>query len=158
MSNFPTIKACRFFFFLLLIMLFLQSCDLSNKRKLGIAGSQLTSCPSSPNCVSSDTKNAEQLVPPFELAVPPERAWDFLLEQVTQIPRTKIVRQDSHYLHVECRSQVFGFVDDIEFHLRPEKGGIAVRSASRTGYFDFGVNRSRIEAFRRALQQRGVVQ
>jgi uncharacterized protein (DUF1499 family) len=108
--------------------------------------------------VSSDANNPEQQVQPFELKIPAEKAWGLVVDQVMQLPRTKVVSQESHYLHVECRSQVFGFVDDVEFHLRPESKMVAVRSASRTGYSDFGVNRSRIEKLREALRQRGVVQ
>ncbi|HOW77583.1 MAG TPA: DUF1499 domain-containing protein [Candidatus Competibacteraceae bacterium] len=61
--------------------------------------------------------------------------------------------QDAHktgrnqYLHVEFRSAVFGFVDDMEFYFSPP-GTIQVRSASRTGYSDFGVNRERVETLR----------
>jgi uncharacterized protein (DUF1499 family) len=52
---------------------------------------------------------------------------------------------------------MLGFVDDLELHLRPGAGIIAVRSASRTGRSDFGVNRSRVEDLRAALIKRGIV-
>jgi len=61
--------------------------------------------------------------------------------------------QDAHktgrnqYLHAEFRSAVFGFVDDVEFYVSPP-GTLQVRSASRTGYSDFGVNRERVETLR----------
>ena len=61
------------------------------------------------------------------------------------------------YLHAECRSAVFGFVDDLELNLRPAEGIIAVRSASRLGYSDLGVNRKRIETLRTALIRQGIV-
>jgi len=88
----------------------------------------------------------------------PEKVWSLLVDHVSQLPRTQIVQQDSRYLYVECSSQVFGFVDDLEFHLRPEQKIVAVRSSSRTGYYDFGVNRSRIEKLRLALREAGAVQ
>ena len=50
------------------------------------------------------------------------------------------------------------FVDDVEFNLRPEAGIIAVRSASRVGYYDFGANRSRVEKLRGQLHARGVIE
>jgi len=74
-----------------------------------------------------------------------------LHEQVAKLPRTIVVTEQPGYLHVECRSKLFGFVDDLEFQLRAEQGLIAVRSAARTGYYDFGVNRQRVEALRAAL-------
>ena len=61
--------------------------------------------------------------------------------------RARIVRSADDYLHAEFRSAVFGFVDDMEFYFSPP-GTIEVRSASRTGYYDFGVNRERVEAVR----------
>jgi uncharacterized protein (DUF1499 family) len=73
------------------------------------------------------------------------------------MPRTAIVTETGDYLHAECRSAMLGFVDDLELHLRPGAGIIAVRSASRTGRSDFGVNRSRVEDLRAALIKRGIV-
>jgi uncharacterized protein (DUF1499 family) len=52
---------------------------------------------------------------------------------------------------------VFGFVDDIELHLRPVQGIIAVRSAARLGHSDFGVNRKRVEKLRLLLRNQGVI-
>jgi len=72
-------------------------------------------------------------------------------------PRVKLVIQRDDYLHAECRSRVFGFVDDLELHLRAAENIIAVRSAARLGHSDFGVNRRRVEALRAALQAQGIV-
>jgi uncharacterized protein (DUF1499 family) len=66
------------------------------------------------------------------------------------------VNETSGYLHAECRSALLGFVDDLELHLRPSEGVIAVRSASRLGYSDFGVNRRRVEVLRASLISRGM--
>lgn len=151
-------RAGKFRFLIVLALVFLASCNVGNKSKLGIVDAQLTPCPSSPNCVSSDTISAEQKVMPFELTVSPEKAWDLLVDHVSELPRSAIVRKDSRYLHAECRSQLFGFIDDLEFHLRPEQKIIAVRSSSRSGYYDFGVNRSRIEKLRQTLREAGAVQ
>jgi uncharacterized protein (DUF1499 family) len=66
--------------------------------------------------------------------------------------RTRIVAEEADYLHAESSSLVFHFVDDLEFHMdRPGKR-IYVRSAARTGTYDFGVNRRRVEAIRRAFE------
>jgi len=56
------------------------------------------------------------------------------------------------YLAAEFRIPVFGWVDDLELHRRED--GIAVRSASRVGSWDLGVNRRRVEALRRGLRAR----
>jgi len=71
--------------------------------------------------------------------------------------RTRITSETPEYLHAECRSALLGFIDDFELNLRPSEGVIAVRSASRVGYTDFGVNRKRVEALRAGLRKRGVI-
>ncbi|MEJ2492595.1 MAG: DUF1499 domain-containing protein [Desulfuromonadales bacterium] len=135
----------------------LVACNGGNPIKPGLFDGQLAPCPSSPNCVSSDADNSDHKVAPIRFNIPPEAAWELLIDQVNRMPRTTIVEQTPRYLHVTCRSQVFGFVDDLTFHLRPEQGVIALRSAARTGYYDFGVNRKRVETLRKTLQQKGLV-
>ena len=64
------------------------------------------------------------------------------------LPRTTVVTATGTYLHAEFRSAVFRFVDDVEFHADEAAGVIQVRSGSRIGFSDLGVNRRRIEAIR----------
>lgn len=135
----------------------LFSCAGKPPPNLGISDARLAACPSSPNCVSSDADDASHQVDPFALAVPAAEAWEGARELVAQLPRTRIVTERADYLHAECASALLGFVDDLELHLRPASGEIAVRSASRLGYSDLGVNRRRVEGLRRALAQRGLV-
>ncbi|MGD9018618.1 MAG: DUF1499 domain-containing protein [Desulfuromonadales bacterium] len=114
-------------------------------------GDTLSPCPDSPNCVASGADDEQHKIAPLTFAPPAAEAWQRLLEQVAKLPRATIVSEKPGYLHVECRSKIFGFVDDLEFQLQAAQGLIAVRSASRTGYYDFGVNRRRVEALRAAL-------
>jgi len=78
-------------------------------------------------------------------------------EEAPVLPRAKIVSVEDNYLHVEFRSAIFRFVDDVEFLVvipeeqRPTEQRIHFRSASRVGYSDFGVNRRRMEQIRRAF-------
>lgn len=69
-----------------------------------------------------------------------------------------MVQREQDYLRAEAVSRVFRFVDDVEFEILPEEGSIQVRSASRVGYWDFGVNRRRIERVRDALRRRGIIE
>jgi len=124
---------------------------------LGIKDGRLANCPSSSNCVSSDAPDSAHSIAPFQLSVPAGDAWRVLRTTLENAPRTKIVTASEDYLHAECSSAVFGFVDDLELHLRPPQNIIAVRSASRLGYGDFGVNRKRVEALRQQLQKKGAV-
>ena len=68
-------------------------------------------------------------------------------------PRTRIVFDQEANLHIEIRSFLFGFIDDVEFIINDEQKRIHVRSASRTGYWDLGVNRKRIESLRTKFHQ-----
>jgi len=125
-------------------------------RSAGPRG-RLAPCPASPNCVCSDAGDAGHRVEPFVLAQQAGRAWSALRAAVAALPRTRIVEETADYLHAECRSVLLGFVDDLELELRPAEGNVAVRSASRTGYSDLGVNRRRVEGLRAALRKQGVL-
>ncbi len=135
----------------------LLSCAGTRPNNLGVKDSRLAPCPSSPNCVSSDDADAAHAIGSLQLIMAPERAWPAVHAAVTGLPRTKIIAQTDDYLHAECSSAVFGFVDDLELHLRPAQNLIAVRSAARLGRSDFGVNRRRVESLRSLLRQQGVV-
>ena len=115
--------------------------------KLGVTEGRLASCPSSPNCVSSEAAAAEQRVEPLRYADDADRARARLLDILNGLARARIVQSNDDYLHAEFRSAIFGFADDVEFYFNPP-GTIQVRSASRTGYYDFGVNRERVETIR----------
>ena len=140
-------------------MILVSLLSLSGKRpvKLGIHGGALAPCPNSPNCVSSDASKTLHRLEPFLLKQSPEEAWSTVRAAVESIPRVAIITDTGDYLHAECSSALMGFVDDLELHLRDERGEIAVRSASRLGYGDLGVNRRRVEALRQDLQRQGVV-
>ena len=119
---------------------------------------KLAPCSSRPNCVSSDAvPDDPHHVNPYDLAMPAAEAWRLVRQVIEEQPRTRIVAWTDTTLHAECRSRVFRFVDDLELHLRAAEGIIAVRSASRLGYADLGVNRKRVEALRAKLKQRGVI-
>ena len=93
----------------------------------------------------------------FQLVAPPADGWRALRAALDSLPRTKIITVTEDYLHAECSSAVFGFVDDLELHLRPAQNTIAVRSAARLGHSDFGVNRKRVENLRLLLRQQSVI-
>jgi len=113
---------------------------------LGVTAGRLAPCPGSPNCVSSEATNEQRVEPlPYDGDAAPARAR--LLEVLNGMERARVVQSTDDYVHVEFRSAVFGFVDDVEFYFSPP-GIIQVRSASRTGYYDFGVNRERVETLR----------
>jgi uncharacterized protein (DUF1499 family) len=113
----------------------------------------LAPCPASPNCVSSQASDAEHFIEPLRFTGEATLAWNRLKSAFNTESRLSIVEDTGGYLHAEVRSMVFRFVDDVEFVLDPEAGVIQVRSASRTGYSDFGVNRRRVERIRKAFSE-----
>ncbi|MEA3333717.1 MAG: DUF1499 domain-containing protein [Pseudomonadota bacterium] len=143
---------------LLLVTMPLLSCSDKPPANLGISDSKLAPCPKSPNCVSSDARDSKHNTPPLQLIMPPSEAFQIARELVLKLPRTRIINETSEYLHAECKSALFGFVDDLELNLRPTERIIAIRSASRLGYSDFGVNRRRVTELRNSLISRGAVQ
>jgi uncharacterized protein (DUF1499 family) len=139
-----------------LVMVF-SACSNHGPGVIGPQGGKLAPCPDRPNCVCSDAADPRRRVAPFALQGPAAEAWQALEAHLTTLRRVQLVTVSPFYLHAVFRSRVFGFSDDVEFYLRPQAGEIAVRSASRTGYFDFGVNRRRIEAIRSHLTGLGVL-
>lgn len=137
----------------------LFSCAGTRPTDIGIIDGQLAACPSSPNCVSSDADpgDSTHYVAPLVLAVAPDVAWKAARDAVTSLPRTEIITDDPNYMYAECTSRLMGYVDDLELQLRPDQGIIAVRSASRIGYGDMGVNRARVEELRGKLVAGGAV-
>ena len=133
--------------------------SITGKRpsNLGVSKAGLAVCPGSPNCVSSNADKDSHHIAPFEPAIDFAIAWQEVREAVSALLRTHVVTDTGTYLHAECRSALFGFVDDLELHLCPDENIIAVRSASRLGYSDLGVNRERVERLRALLRERGVV-
>ena len=117
----------------------------------------LARCPDRPNCVSSEASDANHAVESMQLKGDTATGWEGVRRVVGRWPRTGIVKATDRYLHVECKSRVFGFVDDLELLLDPVTGEVAIRSASRVGYSDLGVNRRRVEALRQELREEGII-
>lgn len=116
---------------------------------LGAVDGRLSPCKTTPNCVSSqaDRADAEHYIAPLAFNGDPSRAWAALRRVVGGLERTAIIRDEQAYLYAEFTSKLMGYVDDTEFVL-DGAGVIHVRSASRLGRKDFGVNRKRIEEIR----------
>ncbi|PLX78457.1 MAG: DUF1499 domain-containing protein [Desulfuromonas sp.] len=135
----------------------LSGCGATKKPEIGLVDDSLRSCPDSPNCVSSMATNDAQRVGPFQLQASHEKAWALVKRTIQKLPRTRIVSSTDNYLHAECRSAVFGFTDDLELQLMPQQNQITIRSAARFGYFDFEVNRKRVEKLTSQLRAAGVI-
>jgi uncharacterized protein (DUF1499 family) len=111
---------------------------------------RIADCPDSPNCVSSLSKEKSHWIAPLAFDASPDEAFHCLKEIIGRTLRVTIVADEEGYIRAEYRT-VLGFVDDVEFELDNGNRGILMRSASRLGYWDFGVNRRRLEAVRAAF-------
>ena len=107
---------------------------------------KLAPCKRSPNCVSSQANpaDAQHYIAPIHGTMEAVRA------AVRAFPRATIILDDADYLRAEFRTRLMRFVDDVEFFF--DGRVVQVRSCSRLGRRDFGVNRERVEALRRRIE------
>ena len=98
---------------------------------------------------SSQADNPAQQIQPFPLKVDAARSLSALRRLIQKLPGARVVETEPDYFRAEFTSRILRFVDDVEFLLDPEAQVVHVRSASRTGYWDFGANRKRVEQIRR---------
>ena len=122
------------------------------EEKPQLVNGKLRPCPGTPNCVSSESDNPLFKIAPLAFTGSPEQAWATLKLVVREEGGT-VHDESSEYLRSTFTLPVFGFVDDVEFRLSATEGVIHVRSASRLGISDLGVNRRRVEQLRSACQK-----
>ena len=115
---------------------------------------KLRPCPATPNCVSSLAGDQKHFIEPISYEGESAVAQQELLAVLDSLKRARMVRVEEGYIHAEFVSSIFRFVDDVEFYFDSSIKLIQVRSASRTGYSDLGVNRRRIEAIRERFDQK----
>ena len=126
---------------------------LTGKRPVGfgVQDGKLKPAPNTPNCVSSQTTSEYHQIAPLTYTGDGAAAFARLKTIVSGMQTASVIDSKPGYLYAEYTSKLLGFVDDAEFYLDEKAGVIQVRSASRLGQKDFGVNRARIEAVRAAL-------
>jgi uncharacterized protein (DUF1499 family) len=115
-------------------------------NNLGVTSGKLVQCPGTPNCVNSQSDNSQSKIAPL----PPVSIAE-IKKIVEAMERTKIIEETDNYLYAEFKSKLMGYVDDVEFYLDSSANVVQVRSASRLGKSDLGVNRQRIEEIRAKL-------
>ena len=117
---------------------------------LGVKDGRLARPKSTPNCVASqaDPADTEHYIAPIAFKGNAAAAMAAARKAVDGMQGATVIRQEGNYLYAEYRSKVMGFVDDVEFFFDEKAGVIHVRSASRLGRRDFGVNRARAEDLR----------
>ncbi|PCI15012.1 MAG: hypothetical protein COB71_00255 [Thiotrichales bacterium] len=136
----PLLRAC---------LIVLLSCAATKT----MADERLKPCPESPNCVSSLASGDEHRIAPMSYGGDRATARLRLLAVLSQFENTEIIEDTERYLRVTVTSAVLRFIDDVTFFFDDEKALIQMRSASRSGYYDFGANRRRLEGIRQLYEQ-----
>ena len=124
--------------------------DWRRPSNLGVKDGRLAPCRRTPNCVSSqaDPADREHYIAPIAFRGRMEE----LRHAVQSMARTTVIAADRNYLYAEYRTALMRYVDDVELYYDERAGLVHVRSASRLGRRDFGVNRKRVEELRALIQ------
>ena len=122
-------------------------------RSLGVHEGKLSGPKRTTNNVVSDGVEPSHTayVAPITFTGDGPAAMIKLVAVLQSLDRVTLVRSEPDYLHAEFRSKTMGYVDDFEARLDVAAQVIHVRSASRVGYGDHGVNRARVEMIRRKM-------
>jgi len=118
----------------------------------GLFDGELRPCPKSPNCVSSQSKDPSHFIEPLNYAGSLLTSRQHLLDILKSMRGARVITETETYIHATFTSRIFRFVDDVEFCFVQDAPVIHVRSASRVGYSDLGVNRKRVEKIRKAFR------
>lgn len=118
---------------------------------------KLTPCPQSPNCVSSLAENNRHYIEPIRYGGDDAKVRDEILSIINSLKGARVTVSKDEYIHAEFVSSIFKFIDDVEFCFDSAEKLVQVKSASRKGYYDWGVNRRRIEKIRNLLDQKEIV-
>ena len=119
---------------------------------LGVKDGRLAPCKRTPNCVSSQAApdDREHYIGPLAF----RGTMRELRQAVESMPRATVITAAGQYLYAEFRTRLMRYVDDVELYYDERAGLVHVRSASRLGRRDFGVNRKRVEELRLLIQGR----
>ncbi len=127
---------------------------------LGVNNGRLKPPANSPNSVSSQAdlhpghpQQAYARIDPIRFRGDGQAALAALAQALVATPGVVLVEQKPGYVYAQCSTRWLRFTDDLELWLDESAGVIHVRSASRLGESDLGVNRARVEALRAALAQ-----
>lgn len=131
------------------LVLFLAILSINSRKKpsLGLLNGRLRPCPDRPNCVCSEDKDLPSYVKPLSLSGSAKSDW-VKAKQIISEMGGKIIHEDDYYLWATFSTRIFRFIDDLELRMDKENRVIHVRSSSRVGYSDMGVNRRRVEDIR----------
>ena len=121
----------------------------------GLVEGRLSNCPNKPNCVCSEHKDdTSHYIDP--IIIPQNITFDnfSLLKNVIQDMGGNVQVESDNYLAATFTSAIFKFVDDLEIRIDSTQEVIHIRSASRVGYSDMGVNKKRMELLKKLFNNK----
>ena len=131
----------------------ISGCSESRPKNLGLKNNLLAACPKNPNCVLSQKSDPKHQIQPIRYKGSVEDAKERLNQVILSMDDTRIITQYAVYWHIEFTTRWLRFIDDVEFYFVESEALIHLRSASRRGYWDLGVNRKRMEAIRSQFEK-----
>jgi uncharacterized protein (DUF1499 family) len=141
--------------FLIIGLMILTGCRETVTGTTGLKDGKLQPCPDRRNCVCTEDPAEQHRIEPIRYEVTQEEAREKLLMIIRHMGRSTLVQVEPEYIQAEFRSAFFEFVDDVEFLFDDAARLIHFRSAARTGYYDFNVNRKRMEEIRKRFMGPG---
>lgn len=132
----------------IMLSVLMTGCSGVRPGNLGVRDNRFAACPPTPNCVSSQSTDREHAIEPLSVTGTVAESHADLKKIILGMKRSKIITETDSYIHAEFTSAIWRFVDDVEFWFDGGTKVIHVRSASRLGHSDLGVNRKRIEEIR----------
>ncbi|MCH9612850.1 MAG: hypothetical protein S4CHLAM102_13500 [Chlamydiia bacterium] len=143
----PTLKKVLALLILILAIPFLYYFIANNRPAVGpIQSDKLPECQRAPNCISTSNTNSTHATAPLPGGPHAIATLKTLIE--THYPNAHLVKSTPDYLHFVFTSKRLKFKDDLILYQAPNTNTVQIRSASRVGYSDLGVNRARIESIR----------
>jgi uncharacterized protein (DUF1499 family) len=121
----------------------------------GMENGRLRPCPDAPKCVSTQEENEKRRVEPIPYEGGLEEARHRIVDIIEGMKRSKIITREDDYIYAQFKSGIWGFIDDVEFYFDDEEKVIHFRSSARFGYYDWNVNRKRMESIRQAFVSGG---
>lgn len=147
----------RWMFVVIIAMLvgFVVYVEMNNDmpEQIGVEDGLFTPCPETPNCVSSQAseEDEEHYVEPIIYRTSAKEAQLKVERFLLSSGQAYIVSNRLGYTHMEVKSALLGFIDDLEIYFPEADSVMHIRSASRVGYDDLDVNRERVRQIRDLL-------
>ena len=139
-------------FLLFIVYFFILGVNSKSKNSPKLIDGRLSECPNTPNCACTENKDhAKHYISPINLSQSTAPNFNSLLglKEIILNMGGSIQIEKENYISATFTSTIFRFVDDFEVRIDKANKVIHLRSASRVGRSDFGVNKKRIELFKK---------